>query len=96
MNRLMLELSLMTEPIYAQFEQSASGDVEKPACKTGSCRGDYWEMLTIRQASMIAAKAARLGGVVEGGRLTRAMVVDAAIRPASHHRPLIAEIRAMP
>jgi hypothetical protein len=32
MNRLMLELSLMMDPIYAQFEQSASEDVEKPAC----------------------------------------------------------------
>lgn len=92
----MLELSLMMGTIYAQFEQSASEDVEKASLHRWLVRHGYWEMLTIRQASMTAVKAARLGGVVEGGRLTRAMVVAAAIRPASHHRPLIADIRAMP
>lgn len=45
---------------------------------------------------MTAAKAARFGGVVEAGRLTSAMVVAAAIKAETHHKPLIADINAMP
>ena len=91
----MLELSLMLEPIYAQTEQSASADVENAVLQRGLVWQGYWAMLTIRLASMTAANAARLGGVVEGGRETRAVVVATAIRPASHHKPLIADIKAM-